>query len=193
MPAATATPATPSRADPAYGRVPGLRPPLPARAPLVWFAAFAAVLAFVVVALVRPPGPLDDVDPAFQRDGLLLDGPVVSQELLGVEFGGRPRVLLFVRDLPQPDELAQWLTAVPDDADIRVVVPQPTTTQLPAPIVVDPLNKLADAVEMPQPVDGGRPVGYAVIDSDRVVRYATLDPSYLTNAFEVTTIVKAIS
>lgn len=112
---------------------------------------------------------------------------------MDVGFGGRPVVLLFVRDLPQPDKLAQWLTAVPDDADVRVVVPQPTTTQLPAPIVVDPLNKLADAVEMPQPVDGGRPVGYAVIDSDRVVRYATLDPAYLTNAFEITTILGAVS
>ena len=193
MPAPTATAATPAKADPAYGRTPGLRPPLPTWAPLVWFAAFAAVLAFVVIALVRPPGPLDDVDPAFQRDGLLLDGPVVPQELGDVQFGGRPVVLLFVRDLPQPDKLAQWLTAVPDDADVRVVVPQPTTTQLPAPVVVDPLNKLADAVDMPQPVDGGRPVGYAVIDSDRVVRYATLDPAYLTNAFEITTILGAVS
>jgi hypothetical protein len=193
VPTPTATAATPAKVDPAYGRTPGLRPPLPAWAPLVWFAAFAAVLAFVVVALVRPPGPLDDVDPAFQRDGLLLDGPVVPQEVVGVEFGGRPVVLLFVRDLPEPDELAQWLAAVPDDADVRVVVPQPTTTQLPAPVVVDPLNKLAAAVEMPQPVDSGHPVGYAVIDSERVVRYATLDPAYLTNAFEVTTIVGAVS
>ena len=193
MAAPTATRTAPAKADPAYGRTPGLRPPLPAWAPLAWFSAFAAVLAFVVVALVRPPGPLDDVDPAFQRDGLLLDGPVVPQELVDVEFAGRPVVLLFVRDLPQPDELAQWLTAVPDDADVRVVVPQPTTTQLPAPIVVDPLNKLSDAVKMPRPVDGGRPVGYAGIDSDRVVRYATLDPAYLTNAFEITTILRAVS
>ena len=193
MAAPTAAPATPAKADPAYGRVPGLRPPLPTWAPLVWFAAFAAGLAVVVVALVRPPGPLDDVDPAFQRDGLLLDGPVVPQELVGIEFGGRPVVLLFVRELPQANDLAPWLEAVPDGADVRVVVPQPAAAELPAPIVADPLNKLADVVDMPEPVDGGRPVGYAVIDSERVVRYATLDPSYLTNSFEVTTIVKAVS
>ena len=193
MPAPTATPTTRPKADPAYGRTPGLRPPLPPWAPLVWFAAFAAVLAFVVIALVRPPGPLDDADPAFQRDGLLLDGPVVPQEVLDLEFGGRPVVLLFVRDLPEPSDLTQWLEAVPDGADVRVVVAQPTTTELPAPIVVDPLGKIAEVVDMPEPVDGGRPVGYAVIDSDRVVRYATLDPSYLTNAFEVTTIVDAVS
>jgi hypothetical protein len=180
-------------ADPSFGRTPGRRPPLPAWAPLAWFAVIGTVLTFVVVALVRPPGPLDDVDPAFQRDGLLLDGPVVPQQVGAVEFGGRPVVLLFVREPPQPDALKQWLAAVPAAAAVRVVVPEPSTSDLPAPVVVDPLSKLADVVDMPQPVDGGRPVGYAVIDSDRVVRYATLDPSYLTNSFEVTTIVGAVS
>ena len=193
MAAPTATRATPAKTDPAYGRTRGLRPPLPSWAPLAWFAAFAAVLAFVVIALVRPAGPLDDADPAYQRDGLLLSGPVVPQEVVGVEFGDRPVVLLFVRELPQGDDLAQWLTAVPERAEVRVVAPRPTTVDLPAPIVADPLNKLAGAVDMPQPLDGGRPVGYAVIDSERVVRYATLDPAYLTNSFEVTTIVEAVT
>jgi hypothetical protein len=189
---AHATPTT-TTADPADGRTPGRRPPLPAWAPLAWFAVLAAVLAFVIVALVRPPGPLDDVDPAFQRDGLLLDGPVVPDQAVGVEFGGRPVVVLFERSPPQPDALARWLAAVPDGADVRVVLPEPTTAELPAPVVVDRSNTLADVVDMPQPVDGGRPVGYAVVDSDRVVRYATLDPSYLTNSFEITTIVGAVS
>ena len=191
--AAPAAPAATAKGDPACGRTPGLRPPLPAWAPLAWFAAFATVLTFVIVALVRPPGPLDDADRAFQRDGLLLNGPIVPERVVDVEFGSRPVVLLFVREPPQPAALAQWLTAVPDGADVRVVVPAPTTTELPAPTVLDPLNKLAGAVDMPRPVDGGRPVGYAVIDSDRVVRYAALDPSYLANAFEVTTIVGAVS
>ena len=38
---------------------------------------------------------------------------------------------------------------------------------------------------MPTPVDGMRPVGYAVVDASRTVRYATLDPVYEKNAFEV--------
>jgi hypothetical protein len=172
--------------------VPELRPPLPAWAPLAWFAVLAAVLTLVVVALVRPPGPLDDVDPAYQRDGLLLAGPVVPEQVVGVELGGRPVVLLFVREPPPAQQLAAWAVAVPEDAGVIVVLPQPTTAELPAATVVDPLNRLADVVGMPQPVDGGRPVGYAVVDSDRVVRYATLDPAYLTNAFEVSTIVRAV-
>ena len=175
------------------GRVPGSRPPLPAWAPLAWFGALAAVLTVVVGLLVRPPGPLDQPDPAYQRDGLLLSGPVVPEQVAGVEFGQRPRVLLFVRTAPPPQELAQWVAAVPHRADVTVVLPQPTTAELPVESVVDPLNRLADVVDMPTPVDGGRPVGYAVVDDERVVRYATLDPSYLSNAFEVTTIVDAVA
>lgn len=73
-----------------WGRVPGLRPPLPASAPLVWFTALGLVLTAVVVLRVRPSGPLDQPNPAYQRDGLLLIGPVLSPEVAGAEFGGQP-------------------------------------------------------------------------------------------------------
>ena len=176
-----------------WGRTPGRQPPLPGWAPLTWFVALAGVLTFVVVALVRPPGPLDDPDPAYQRDGLLLSGPVVPEQVLGVDFGGEPVVLLFLRRLPEEGKLAEWTAAVPERADVRLVLPAPTNDNVPAPTVIDPLNSLAGVVDMPVPVDGGRPVGYAVVDSDRVVRYATLDPEYLANAFELQTIVRAVA
>lgn len=176
-----------------WGRTPGRRPPMPGWAPLAWFVALASVLTFVIVALVRPPGPLDDPDPAYQRDGLLLSGPVVPERVLGVDFGGEPVVLLFLRQLPGAGELAEWTAAVPERADVRVVLPAPTDEDVAIPTVGDPLNRLAGVVEMPEPVDGGRPVGYAVVDSDRVVRYATLDPDYLANAFEIETIVGAVA
>lgn len=191
-PAVTAEVRESATFDDAWGRAPGLRPPVPAWAPLVWFAALAALLTFVVVALVRPPGPLDDPVAASQRDGLLLNRPVVDEEVVGIELGGRPVVLLFVRDTPEAADLSAWARSVPTTADTYVVLPQPTTDELPLPTVVDPLNTLSDAVGMPQPVDGGRPIGYGVVDSERVVRYATLDPAYLTNGFELATIVRAV-
>ncbi|MEX2290551.1 MAG: hypothetical protein WD794_09530 [Mycobacteriales bacterium] len=193
MPAPSAAPADTGREAQVWGRVPGRRPPLPAWAPLAWFVALAVVLTFVVVTLVRPPGLLDDPDPAYQRDGLLLNGPVLPEQVAGVGFGGRAVVLLFVRDVPPADELAEWAAAVPEPAELRVVLPAPATDDLPVPTVADPRNRLAAAVDMPDPADGGRPVGYAVVDADRVVRYATLDPDYLANAFEVTTIVGAVT
>lgn len=189
----TAGPSGPAGSDDVWGRVPGLRPPLPAWAPLVWFAALALVLTFVVVALVRPPGPLDDPDRAYQRDGLLLDAPTLDREVLGVRFGGRPVVLLFVRRPPGSARLAVWAEGIPEGVDVYVVLPEPTPGGLPLPTVLDPSNRLAPAVGLPVPVDAGRPVGYVVVDSDRVVRYATLDPAYLSNAFELATVLGAVS
>lgn len=185
----------PRAVDDDWGRIPGLRPPLPAWASLAWFAALAAVLTVVVVVLVRPPGPLDQPDAAYQRDGLLLSGPLVPDELAGVEFGGRPVVLLFERDLPDPSALAQWLAEVPDRAAVTLVLPEPAPRSLAHPqleLVVDPNGRLADAVDLPTPVDDGRGIGYAIVDSDLRVRYSTLDPAYLGNAFEVATILGAV-
>ena len=54
-------------------------------------------------------------------------------------------------------------------------------------------DELARLVGMPAPVDGMRPVGYAVVDPSRTVRYATLDPVYEKNAFEVDVITGAVS
>ncbi len=162
----------------------------------MWFVGLAGVLAFVIVTLVQPPGPMDDPDPAYQRDGLLLDGPTVAPQVAGVTFGDRPVVLLFDRQAPDADQLSQWALQVPRRGDTVLVLPEPTTTDTTAPGSVRTVNdvrgELASAVGMPEPVDGGRPVGYAVVDSDRVVRYATLDPEYLGNAFEVGTITGAV-
>lgn len=184
-----------SSVDDDWGRIPGLRPPLPPWAPLVWFASLAVVLTVVVVWVVRPPGPLDQADPAYQRDGLLLDGAVVPREVAGVDFGGRPVVLVFDRSLPDRDALAEWVAAVPQEAVVRFVLPEPAPRSFDLPgleIVVDPGGRLADAVDLPTPVDQGSGIGYAVVDSDRQVRYSTLDPVYLTNAFEIATIVGSV-
>ncbi len=178
--------------DEQWGRHAGRRPPLPSWAPLVWFAGLAAALTFVVVALVRPPGPLDDPDVAYQRDGLLLDGLVVPPQVAGVSFGERPVVLLFERQEPEAERLADWASEVADGAETVLVLPQGPAVGVPLRTVIDPSGALAGAVGMTVPVDGGRPVGYAVVDSERVVRYATLDPEYLTNSFEVATITGAV-
>lgn len=173
-------------------RLAGHWPPLPGWAPLAWFIALAVTLTFVVVALVQRTGSLDDPEPAYQRDGLLLSGAVLPERVVGVEFGGRPVVLLFLREPPQTRGLAERTAAVPDRADTVVVLPAPTTEDLPAPTVIDPLNGVGGVVELAEPADRGRPVGYAVVDSDRVVRYATLDSHYLTNAFEISTILGVV-
>lgn len=156
--------------------------------PLRWWApaAVAAVLVLVMVAvvsiLVRPPGPLDDPRPAFQRDGLLREGPVLEADVEGVRFGSQTVIVLFEREQPAGDPWDRWSSAVTSEGAVLVVVTPD-----------DPAHEsLAEAVRMPVPVDGGPPVGYAVVDSGRQVRYATIDPQYLRNAFEVNVISGAV-
>ena len=173
-------------ADPAdadWGRLPGAAPPLTWWVPAGVFVVAAAVLALVVALVVRGPGPRDDPDPAFQRDGLLLDGPVLPEQVAGVRFGGRPVVLLFERQPPGGPDFAQWRAEVGDEGVDLVVAVAGS----------DRLGQLATAVGMPTPVDGGPPVGYAVVDPARQVRYATLDPAYLDNAFELDVITGAVA
>ena len=104
-------------------------------------------------------------------------------------------MLLFDRGLPDPDALAEWVAAVPEGAVVRLVLPDPAPRLLDLPdleIVVDPGGRLAEAVDLPTAVDQGSGIGYAVVDSNRQVQYSTLDPVYLTNAFEIATIVGSV-
>lgn len=168
-------------ADALVGRLPGARPPLRWWLPLAVFAAAAAVLSLVVVLVVRPPGPLDNPDPARQRNGLLLDGPVLPREVDGVSFGGRTVLVLFERTEPGGPAYDSWRSAV-RDAGVELVVR-----------VGRAGDELAAETGVPVPVDRGTPVGYAIVDSMRTVRYATLDPNYVRNAFEVDVIAGAVS
>ncbi len=166
--------------DASWGRLPGAQPPLRWWIPAAVASLAALVLTAVVVLVVRPPGPLDDPTAADQRDGLLLDGARLPESAAGVLFGGRPVVVLFERIQPQGRAFEGWRRTVSDDG-VELVVR-----------VGMEGDRLAELVGMPTPVDGGRPVGYAVVDPRRQVRYATLDPQYLINAFEVDVITGAV-
>lgn len=167
----------------------------------VLLVAAGLCLVMVVAVLLGSdgPGPLDQPDRAEQRNGLVLDGPTVQPTVAGVQLRSGPSVLLFVRRLPADDTLARWRRALPTDADVTVVVQAPSGEQVqpqmssPVDVVLDPEQELAMAVDLPQPVDGGPGVGYAVVDTDGVVRYSTLDPAWSDNAFEVTTMLGAAS
>ena len=100
-----------------------------------------------------------------------------------MSFGDHPVIVLFERTPPTGKAFQQWSQTVSDD-DVQLVVVVTGSQQA---------SVLAAAVNMPIPVDGGPPVGYAVIDANRVVRYATLDPVYTRNSFEVDVITGTIS
>ena len=167
--------------DAEWGRLPGAEPPLRWWIPAAVAGLAALVLTGVVVLVVRPPGPLDDPTAGAQRDGLLLEGPVLPARVGDVVFGGRPVVVLFDREQPAGLAFRRWVGTVADDGVDLVVQ------------VGADGDELADRIGMPRPVDGGRPIGYAVVDPERTVRYATLDPVYPQNAFEVDVITGAVA
>jgi hypothetical protein len=157
-------------------------------------------LATVVVGVVGGPGPLDDPDPGRQRAGFLFDpgeAPVVAGlQLPGRPLGRRPVFLLFDRRGYAPESVDAVLDAVPESFAFVLVVPRrPPSTELPrrVTVVADPRQRLAAAVDLSEPVAGGFPIGYAVIDRQRRVRYATLDPSYGEHAFEVHIVTDPVS
>lgn len=183
----------PSGQDELWGRMPGARPPLRARTPLLFAAVSGVLLTAVVLLLVRTPGPLDESTFADQRNGLLARGAVVDRTVDGVNFGDTVVVLLFVRKAPSQSDLRAWAKDLPGYVTVRVVVQRPDPTTRPGGnVVFDRLGQLAAAVGLPNPNDGGPGVGYAVVDANGTVRYATLDPSWRGNGFEVATIVGAL-
>lgn len=165
------------------GRIVGAEPPLRWWLPAAVGSAGLLILIFIIAILVPGPGPLDDPDPADQRNGLVLDGPRLPSEIAGVEFGGSPVVILFERSAPTGSDFEKWRSTVTDDG-VRLTVAIAGSASSVA---------LGEMIGMPTPVDGGPPVGYAVVDSERVVRYATLDPKYLDNAYEVDVLTGASS
>lgn len=190
----------PTEEDLKWGRIAGARPPLPATAPLLFWLAGAIVLAIVVLGVIRPPGPLDDPDEGDQRPGFLFDADearsVSELELPGDPVGRLPVVLIFDRRVLPPRRLRAFTRDVPDDVAVVLAVPDPVGRQPRLPsgvrLVAGAGGRIANAVGLPEPSDGGAPVGYAVLDRRGRVRYATLDPEYEEHGFEVEIIAGAL-
>lgn len=184
-----------SSPDAKWGRLPGARPPLGARGPLLWWLITSVLLTVVVLAVVGGPGPLDDPDPGEQRAGFLIDSDqgrsVAGLRLPGDPVGRRPVFPAFDRSLGRDGTIGRVLDDVPPEFAAVLVVPR-----LPGPgvraalagrfrVQADPGGSVGRAVGMPQPKDGGPPIGYALIDDSARVRYATLDPTWIDHGDEI--------
>lgn len=181
-----------------WGRLPGAAPPLPASAPLLTWLLLAVVLTTTVIGVVGGPGPLDDPNQGDQRPGFLIDPKearvVGGLNLPGNPIGRRPVFIAFDRNVPRPDELRRAVREVPDRYAVFLVVPgpPPVAGTARAEIVADARGRVADAVGLDRPKDGGAPIGYAVIDSGGRVRYATIDPTWTRHGFEIDRITRAL-
>lgn len=171
--------------------LPPAPPPPSARAPLAAWAAAALALTSVVVFAVPAPGPLDDPRPARQRTGLLVDAaeaPTVDPRLPGDPIGRRPVLVVFDRRAPRRQPLVQFVGEAPRGTASYVVAPRRASARATiggVPFLADPSARIARALAMPVPKDGRSPVGYALVDAQARLRYATLDPGYLDHGFEL--------
>lgn len=187
-----------ARNDADWGRKPGAVPPLSMRAPLLAWLVLATVLTATIVGAVGGPGPLDDPNQGDQRPGFLVDPDearlVRGLELPGDPAGRRPAFIAFDRSVPPRDELRDVLGEVPDGYAVVLVLPTlPSGASIPrGQVVGDVEGRTAEAVGMDRPKDGGAAIGYAVVDADGRVRYATIDPTWTRHDFEVGLIADAV-
>jgi len=165
----------------------------PTRASLTLWVLAAVFFGGLLVAARASESPLDDPDPARQRPGFLDLGdlPIAAPRVTTrVPRPGRAAVIFFER--PNGVEaLCASLAgdSLVDTADIAVVISGPGGT-CPADVGVvrDRDRRLARAYGLREPRDHGPPVGYAVVDAHRRVRYRTLDPTDAQELREVETI-----
>lgn len=161
---------------------------------LTWSVAAAGLGAGLVLA-ERSRSPLDDVDAAHQRDGLVVDlGPVDLSPHLPPRA---PSAVLFVRP-GMLEQLAATLcgpSGPAPPAAVRLLVAQPGS--LPSDlhglhVVDDSSGVLRRTCRMRAPRDGGYPIGFAVVDAAGHLRYRTLDPGMTSRWFELRTMVRAV-
>lgn len=171
------------------------RPPSRRMLVAVWLSMLAMFGALLFAANASKSG-LDDPDPALQRPGFLDAGglPQPARAITSaVPRKGRRAVVFFVR----PGTVGSLCRALGKDqimerADVVVVVSGPGLCRRFA-TVNDRQTKLARDYRMRRPRAGGPPVGYAIVDSSRQIRYRTLDPGAAARLPEVDTILRATS
>lgn len=168
----------------------------------VWVLA-AVVLAGAILIEQAARGPLDDPQPARQRPGILTPAAISPP---AVEVGddsptpGFRTVVFFLRDGQYPalvqalrgwEFLGQSGRTSPVDV-LAVSAREPEGEGVITPVGSDPTGSIARTFGMPVPRDGGPPVGYAIVDTEFRVRYATLDPEVFDHLGEVATMLEAV-
>ncbi|HSF67686.1 MAG TPA: hypothetical protein VLA67_09695 [Nitrospiraceae bacterium] len=159
----------------------------------IWLAVALSMGVALAVAEHRR-NALNDPDQAWERTGLLLPAKTYQAPSLGVA-PGRPVVVFFARslsdgylfhDLADQSDLASMSALV-------VVTPDGSRPVIQTGIqrfVSDGDGSLAAAAGLHRPIDGGYPVGYALIDSDGYLRFRTLDPGFGQRAWEIKLLLK---
>lgn len=162
----------------------------------VWLLA-AVSLGLPLFVADRDRRPLDDPNLVFQRPGFLdPHGPPFAAPRLagGLPDHGHRAVVFFIRPA-QSAELRLALSrqrVLLGAAHVVIVAGGGSVPRFPADSwIADSSGRIAGLFRMRRPRDGGPPVGYAIVDSSGLVRYATLDPGVAERLKEVQTMLAA--
>jgi hypothetical protein len=135
--------------------------------------------------------PLHDPDQAWQRTGVLLPAQTYPSPTVGGEpRPGQRAVFFFARSLTD-HHLFHDLADQSDlsrAADLIVVTPDGSRPVIESGIrhfAKDADGSLATAFGLRRPIDGGPPVGYALVDSHGYIRFRTLDLEFEQRAWEI--------
>jgi hypothetical protein len=156
----------------------------------IWLTVAVFMGAWLGVAEYRRH-PLHDPDQAWQRTGVLLPAQTYPSPTVGAEpRPGQRAILFFARsltdhhlfhDLADQADLARA-------ADLIVVTPDGSRPVIASGIrrfAKEPSASMATAFGLRRPVDGGPPVGYALVGSHGSIRFRTLDPGFGQRAWEI--------
>jgi hypothetical protein len=159
----------------------------------IWLATALSMGGALAIA-EHQRNAMNDPDQARQRTGLLLPPHTYQAPFLAVT-PGRPVVMFFARELSDRylfRDLVDQSDLV-SVADLVVVTPDGSRPLIETGIkhfVTDADGSLVRAVGLHRPIDGGYPVGYALIDSDGFLRFRTLDPGFGQRAWEIKLLLK---
>jgi hypothetical protein len=148
----------------------------------VWLSV--AVLFGVLLGLAeRSRSRMDDPDPAYQRTGALLPAGLLKAPpaIAGFPRPGHRLAVFFVRSASAQilfDDLALQsdLSALADVVVVAADGSRPNITHGVQAVVPDPDGTIVRAYGLRAPLDGGYPVGYALVDREGFIRHRTIDP-----------------
>lgn len=170
---------------------------VPSRATLVTVWCGAALLLAALLASVRlSQSAGDDVDPAWQRPGILDLGelPEPAPEVAGVDLRASRATAVFFADPariePLCGELSGW-ERPPGLALVVVASDAASCADDVATVEADP-SEVAEAFGLRRPSGDVDPTGYAIVDGAGRVRYRTLDPLAAELLDEVSTMSRGL-
>lgn len=166
------------------------------RAVALWLSAAIFLGSILLLAEVTST-PGDDLDPGYQRPGILDLGslPEPAPALSGINLPSQRRSVVFFARADRVSRLCAALSGKnPLNDEFVIVATNGDAGGCPPGVQVSsaPLRSAALAYGLRETGGDAAPTGYAIVDERRQIRYATLDPEVAELLDEVDTMIRSV-